>query len=105
MTGFDPVRSSSNLGTPESVMAVGLEAAILNELGRYRQLDSITRADGTIRLLSRDCKPLFGHGLPDTFWRSSTPSRQFSGHGVIGSMLGFHPLGAGSNPAVRSIYI
>ncbi len=28
-----------------------------------------------------------------------------SGHGVIGSMLGFHPLGAGSNPAVRSIYI
>ena len=42
-----------------SVMAVGLEAAILNELGRYRQLDSITRADGTIRLLSRDCKPLF----------------------------------------------
>jgi len=53
------------------MMVVGLEAAILNELGRYRakltrkleQLDSITRADGTIRLLSRDCKPLFGQRL------------------------------------------
>ena len=54
-----------------NMMVVGLEAAILNELGRYRakltrkleQLDSITRADGTIRLLSRDCKPLFGQRL------------------------------------------